>query len=443
MDFLNLNNLAVGGALAALVGFWNQFKSFARYLSSLMVIQVQLDSSTSNAVIDYLKTHYKILPSGIYNILSHYVMLRSSKSWRHVPFRAINEVNVFYGDGNVLFVHVYSDTLKLYGIRGSFDCQSLVCRALDYQIGLRSNNQSKSSNFYVYSIMGSEKGAWGSQKGRNNRGDQDATISPSAEPVSGNSSANLQRPQLAIDVSFQYPVEEYRYTAQDDPFKALFFPPDTMEHIKECKQWLTSKDWYAERSIPWRRGWLIHGPGGTGKSSLSLAIGKSLGLPIHQYHLSTLSDQEFVAEWGRMQVPAIVLFEDFDTVFDKREALTEHKSLTFDCILNTISGVSSTDGVFLIVTTNHIEKIDAALGVESKHGSISTRPGRIDQVLYLGVTTEDVRARQVQHILRDWPEDHSRLVAEGDGMTPVQFQELCVQYAYSRLGGNMVQASHV
>jgi chaperone BCS1 len=39
----------------------------------------------------------------------------------------------------------------------------------------------------------------------------------------------------------------------------------------------TSPQWYASRGIPLRRGYLFHGPPGTGKSSLSFALGGLFG----------------------------------------------------------------------------------------------------------------------------------------------------------------------
>ena len=60
--------------------------------------------------------------------------------------------------------------------------------------------------------------------------------------------------------------------------------------------------------------------------------------------------------------------------------------LTFDCLLNCLDGVERTDGIFTIVTTNDISKVDPALGQPRKlpDGTtefISTRPGTDPQSL--------------------------------------------------------------
>jgi len=40
------------------------------------------------------------------------------------------------------------------------------------------------------------------------------------------------------------------------------------ELLADCTRFLNSERWYAERGIPYRRGYLLHGPPGTGKTSL-------------------------------------------------------------------------------------------------------------------------------------------------------------------------------
>jgi mitochondrial chaperone BCS1 len=39
--------------------------------------------------------------------------------------------------------------------------------------------------------------------------------------------------------------------------------------LDDTQEFLGSENWYAERGIPWRRGYLLHGCPGSGKTSLS------------------------------------------------------------------------------------------------------------------------------------------------------------------------------
>ena len=48
--------------------------------------------------------------------------------------------------------------------------------------------------------------------------------------------------------------------------------------------------WYSRRGIPYRRGFLLHGPPGTGKSSLSLSIAGRFGLDVYIVNLASIND---------------------------------------------------------------------------------------------------------------------------------------------------------
>ena len=39
--------------------------------------------------------------------------------------------------------------------------------------------------------------------------------------------------------------------------------------MEDANEFLRSEQWYADRGIPWRRGYLLHGCPGSGKTSLS------------------------------------------------------------------------------------------------------------------------------------------------------------------------------
>ena len=132
-------------------------------------------------------------------------------------------------------------------------------------------------------------------------------------------------------------------------------------------------------------------------------------------------------------------FEDFDNVFVGRENQTAHKSLSFDTILNALSGVQTRSGVFLIVTTNHPEKLDSAMGTAPRFedagvtSAVSTRPGRLDVEIHLGLMGTSNRLRMADKMLSDWQDLHQEVMGiEGD-FTPAQFQEICTQRALVRI----------
>lgn len=151
-----------------------------------------------------------------------------------------------------------------------------------------------------------------------------------------------------------------------------------------------TRKWYADRGIPYRRGYLLHGPPGTGKSSLSFAVAGKFGLKIYVLSLASksLTEEGLAGLFEGLPRKCVVLLEDVDTVgiarVQKKEETTvegtdkttvkkdepdnSKKGISFSGLLNAIDGVASHEGRILILTTNHPEKLDPAL----------IRPGRVD-----------------------------------------------------------------
>ena len=84
--------------------------------------------------------------------------------------------------------------------------------------------------------------------------------------------------------------------------------------LADARAFLGLERWYAERGIPYRRGYLLHGPPGSGKTSLVCAVAGELRLPIYQLRLSGagLDDEAFQRLLAATSRRAVVLLEDVD-----------------------------------------------------------------------------------------------------------------------------------
>ncbi|MEM6676539.1 MAG: AAA family ATPase [Pseudomonadota bacterium] len=154
---------------------------------------------------------------------------------------------------------------------------------------------------------------------------------------------------------------------------------DAIEHLAaDLRRFLGAARWYAERGVPWRRGYLLHGPPGTGKSSLIRALASSLELDIATADLGRkgLDDDTLRRSLAEAPRNALLVFEDIDAVYRGREAEEAGSTarVSFSGLLNAIDGVAAQEGRALIMTTNHPERLDPAL----------IRPGRADVHLELG-----------------------------------------------------------
>ena len=220
----------------------------------------------------------------------------------------------------------------------------------------------------------------------------------------------------------------------DNPIGRIAMTPDQVDALQEAKVWLASKEWFQTRGVPWKRGWLLKGPAGTGKTSTARAAAQHLGLPLYLFDIASMTNGDFQDAWDRASgnTPCIVLIEDIDAVFNGRENMVSAKhdvfGMTFDCLLNCVDGAINSDGILLMVTTNHPEKLDAALsGVESD--GMTTRPGRIDRSIEFGPLDEQGKRKIAARIFEGFPESAWADLVDQTPASGAQFQERCTRLA--------------
>ncbi|KAF9522181.1 P-loop containing nucleoside triphosphate hydrolase protein [Crepidotus variabilis] len=138
---------------------------------------------------------------------------------------------------------------------------------------------------------------------------------------------------------------------------------------QDVSGFFASKDLYTELSIPWKRGLILYGPPGNGKTISLKAVLKTCGnegLPL-LYVKSFKSHQgdEFtigiVFQKARHLAPCVVVLEDLDSLINDGNR---------SFFLNQLDGLEGNDGLLLVGTTNHFERLDAG---------ISSRPSRFDR----------------------------------------------------------------
>ena len=156
------------------------------------------------------------------------------------------------------------------------------------------------------------------------------------------------------------------------------------EHIvSDVRDFLSSGDWYHQRGIPYRRGYLLYGPPGSGKTSFIQALAGELDYNICILNLSenNLTDDRLNHLMNHIPERSVLLLEDIDAAFNKREQSDESgftSGVTFSGLLNALDGVASAEECITFMTTNHPEKLDPAL----------LRPGRVDYKVLIGNASE-------------------------------------------------------
>lgn len=198
--------------------------------------------------------------------------------------------------------------------------------------------------------------------------------------------------------------------------------------IEDVRRFIQAEQWYVDRGIPYRRGIMLYGPPGNGKSSAVAAIASELKLDICVINLGTasLGDDGLMCLMGKIPQHAILLIEDIDCVFEQRAQTEDNESkVTFSGLLNALDGVAASEGRILFMTTNHLEKLDPAL----------VRPGRCDRQVLIENADADQAYRM---FLRFFPGDDilahqfSEQIKEGE-LSMASLQGHLLKYADDRV----------
>lgn len=163
--------------------------------------------------------------------------------------------------------------------------------------------------------------------------------------------------------------------------ESVFLPDGMLEEILAEAAWFFgAAAWHQQLGIPYRLGWSFEGPPGTGKTTLAMALASHFDRPIFILNLATVQDDNaLLAAFTTADPSCIMLIEDIDTISITNERAPvqveeapsspgspdpkreERRGITLSGLLNAIDGVASTDGRLLVLTTNHPDKLDAAL----------------------------------------------------------------------------------
>lgn len=163
--------------------------------------------------------------------------------------------------------------------------------------------------------------------------------------------------------------------------------------IHDLENFVRRKELYRKVGKAWKRGYLLFGPPGTGKSSLIAAIANYLQFDIYDLELTDIRSNSDLRRYLISTAnQSILVVEDIDCSIEltnkRRKPSTApmypheynpDNRVTLSGLLNFIDGLWSScgDERIIVFTTNHKDKLDPAL----------LRPGRMDVHIHLSYCT--------------------------------------------------------
>jgi hypothetical protein len=150
--------------------------------------------------------------------------------------------------------------------------------------------------------------------------------------------------------------------------------------LADVRGFFHSRAVYERYKVPYKRGILLYGPPGNGKTHFLKALLATLSsvpcLYVKSLVANYRNDHEAlrtIFRRARKVAPCLLVFEDLDTV------VSEHNRSFF---LNELDGFAENTGVVVLATTNYPEKIDPA---------IIDRPSRFDRKYLFDLPTVEER----------------------------------------------------
>ena len=164
--------------------------------------------------------------------------------------------------------------------------------------------------------------------------------------------------------------------SKDLSWDDLYLEPETKEQvISTIEGFLNNKQFYLDNKIPWKRGMLLLGPPGTGKTSIIKTI-----MSVYNFKPITIPPQSDLASlqeafaYAKTQSPALLYIEDLDSMMASG-------AIDMSAFLNLLDGVSSANGFFIVATANDPKKLKS---------SILERPSRFDRKFEIKLPTEEM-----------------------------------------------------
>ncbi|PQE09961.1 proteasome-activating nucleotidase protein [Rutstroemia sp. NJR-2017a BVV2] len=203
-----------------------------------------------------------------------------------------------------------------------------------------------------------------------------------------------------------------------------------MKHnlISDVQGFFDAQSLYKKLAVPWKRGIILHGVPGNGKTISIKALINSLHIrspSVPSLYVKSFDGDCHGPKWSiheifkqaRMMAPCLLIFEDLDSLVTPK---------TRSYFLNEVDGLEDNDGILMVGSTNYLSKLDP---------SISKRPSRFDRKYHFKLPSEEERRaycmfwreKLLNNDMIEFPEDVCPIIAKlTEGFSFAYLKELFV-----------------
>jgi SpoVK/Ycf46/Vps4 family AAA+-type ATPase len=186
------------------------------------------------------------------------------------------------------------------------------------------------------------------------------------------------------------------HTLKKQPFKTdelYHLPwPEIMDILKDIENFWTRADVYRKYNFVHKRGILMYGEPGCGKSGIIQILANML-MELNGIVINIKSQNdidyfiEFIPTFRKIEPdrPLVVILEDIDSLAGEDRYSTSQ-------LLNILDGVKQIEGVVYIATTNYPEKLQER---------VTNRPSRFDRRYKIELPNEEIRRAYITNKLND------------------------------------------
>lgn len=205
------------------------------------------------------------------------------------------------------------------------------------------------------------------------------------------------------------------------PPGSVFLTEEAEALVSDVVRFMTepaAKDRHRKHGVPYKLNVLLHGPPGTGKTSLIDSVAGQLGSDVFLVQFTEkLRDADLAVAMRRVSdhPNPVIVMEDVDCIFSDRRKRhdTSRNALTLSGFLNALDGMSRPEGSVVFLTTNDAESLDPAV----------TRARRIDRSLRMSHATPEQTEAMVLAFFPDADAEDFRAGCAGCAYTTADLHE--------------------